>query len=253
MHFLGPPAAGSAPAPQAPSPLPILFTGIVESRVPIRSLLAVGSGARLILPAPARALPEAGQTPGGELEPCAWSVARGQSIAVSGACLTVAELFEPGTTRCLPDGRPGADMAFDLSRETLERTWLASRIGAPGPRHVNLERALRLGERLDGHMVSGHVDGQGHLLGIEDVGDGGREFRFEVPAGLERYLIEKGSLTIDGISLTVVRPAGREFRVALIPLTLAITSLGLASVGDAVNLEVDLVGKWIERLLAARD
>ncbi|MFT4543313.1 MAG: riboflavin synthase [Planctomycetota bacterium] len=145
-------------------------------------------------------------------------------------------------------------MAFDLSQETLERTWLgtlASEKSWPD-REINLERAMRLGERLDGHMVSGHVDGEGRILGIEDVGDGGREFRFEVAQELSHYLIEKGSITIDGISLTVVGPTGCEFKVAVIPVTLALTSLGRARVGDAVNLEVDMVGKWIERLLVAR-
>lgn len=203
---------------------PPMFTGIVEASVPVRSFSAAGSGARLVLPAPA-------------LED--WEAHLGQSIAVSGVCLTVAGLEE------VP-GSPRPDLAFDLSRETLDRTWFgALRPGRP----VNLERALRLGDRLDGHMVSGHVDGVGRIAAIADVGDGGREFTFEVAEELARFLVDKGSVTLDGISLTVVGPADGRFRVAVIPMTLAVTCLGAAEVGWPVNVEADLVGKWIERLL----
>ena len=141
-------------------------------------------------------------------------------------------------------------MAFDLSAETLARTWFAAL--TPG-RVVNLERAMVLGERIDGHLVSGHVDGGGRVLDVSDLGDGGRVFTFEVDAGLERYLIEKGSVTIDGVSLTVVAPEDRRFRVAVIPLTLERTSLGGAEPDQRVNVEVDMVGKWIERLVSERD
>ncbi len=113
---------------------------------------------------------------------------------------------------------------------------------------VNLERALCLGDRLDGHMVSGHVDGAGRVTAIQDVGDGGRVITFEVDPGLERYLVDKGSISLDGVSLTVVRPKGRQFDVALIPLTLELTNLGAAEVGTPVNVEADMIGKWIERL-----
>ena len=122
-------------------------------------------------------------------------------MAVSGCCLTVAAL-ESGT------------LLFDLSAETLERTWFgALEAGTP----VNLERALRLSDRVGGHLVSGHVDGGGVVVGMQDVEDGGREIAFEVDAGLERYLVEKGSVTLDGVSLTVCRPDGRAFSVAMIP------------------------------------
>jgi len=210
-----------------------VFTGIVEVSVPTRSFESSGGGARLVLPAPA--------------DP-SWAVDLGESVAVSGVCLTVAALVSPqaGSGEPVPAGTPGADMVFDLSAETLERTWFGDLV--PG-RRVNLERALRLGDRLSGHMVSGHVDGGGRVTSIEDLGDGGREIGFEVDAGLERYLIEKGSVTLDGISLTVVEPAGREFRVAVIPVTLDVTNLGACEVGQTVNVEADLVGKWIERLL----
>lgn len=205
-----------------------MFTGIVEASVPVRSFSGAGSGARLVLPAP-------------DLED--WAAHLGQSIAVSGVCLTVAGFQD------VP-GSPRPDLAFDLSRETLERTWFDAL--RPGAR-LNLERALRVGDRLDGHMVSGHVDGVGRIAAIEDVGDGGREITFEVAGDLTRFLVDKGSVTLDGISLTVVEPvvesARGRFRVAVIPTTLEVTNLGHAEPGSSVNVEADLVGKWIERLL----
>lgn len=207
-----------------------MFTGIVEASPRVRSTAARGEGLSMIVPAPS---PD-------------WAVVEGESVAVAGCCLTVAELLDPGSGERLPDGTPGADMRFDLSAETLGRTWF--RTLGPGTR-VNLERALRLSDRLSGHLVSGHVDGQGRIVAIDDSRDGGREIAFELDAGLERYLIEKGSITLDGISLTVVEPRARRFHVAVIPVTLASTNLGDARIGQRVNVEVDLVGKWIEKLL----
>jgi len=137
-------------------------------------------------------------------------------------------------------------MVFDLSAETLERTHFGSL--AVGVR-LNLERAMLLTDRLSGHLVSGHVDGGGTLVEVRDSGDGGSVYTFEVDPGLERYLIEKGSVTLDGISLTVCEPRERRFDVALIPLTLELTNLGSARVGQRVNVEADMVGKWIERLV----
>jgi riboflavin synthase len=205
-----------------------VFTGLIEACVPVRRVLARGRGLRVVL-----------ASPGKDFE-----LAPGASIAVSGACLS---RVAPGPEL---EGGAGADeLVFDLTAETLERTWLGEL--APG-RTVNLERALRLGERLDGHLVAGHVDGRGRIVAIEDARDGGRTISFEVEAGLERYLFDKGSVTLDGISLTVVAPRGRRFSVAVIPLTLEKTSLGAAREGDPVNVEADLLGKWIERLLAAR-
>ena len=113
---------------------------------------------------------------------------------------------------------------------------------------MNLERALRMGDRLNGHLVSGHIDTVGEIVEIRDVGDGGRVFGFQLAGELDRYLIEKGSVTLDGISLTVVEPSAGRFGVAVIPVTLEVTSLGKAGVGDRVNVEVDLVGKWLEKL-----
>jgi riboflavin synthase len=192
-----------------------MFTGLIEACVPVTGLERTGTGLRIEL-----------ATPGSDFQ-----VQNGQSIAVSGACLTHV-------------GRSGAGvpLVFDLSSETLERTWFgALAVG----RRVNLERALRMGDRLDGHLVAGHVDGKGLVRALETTGDGGARLDVEVAPGLERYLLDKGSITVDGVSLTVVSPRERRFSVALIPLTLAKTTLGSARIGDAVNLEADLVGKWI--------
>jgi len=207
-----------------------MFTGIIEACVPVLSFERSGSGARLVLPAP----------PPGPEGP--FQAALGDSIAISGCCLTVAPRR---------GDEPADALAFDLSAETLDRTWFGAGPNplAPG-RRVNLERSVRLADRLGGHMVSGHVDGGGTIVGVRDAGDGGRVISFEVDPGLERYLIEKGSVALDGISLTVVEPAGRRFDVAVIPLTLELTSLGDAAVGGRVNVEADLIGKWVEKLIA---
>jgi riboflavin synthase len=220
-------------APLAPLPAPPVFTGIVEATVLLSHVEALGRGARFRVPAP---------DPG-------WAVRVGESVALSGCCLTVTGLLDPETGRGVPGATPGASMTFDLSPETLARTWFRAAVaGTP----VNLERALRLGDRLGGHMVSGHVDAVGQVVSVEPDGAGGRWIVFEVPGGLERYLIEKGSITIDGVSLTVVEPAGRRFGVAVIPTTLQLTTLGRAEPGRPVHLEADLVGKWIEKLLPPR-
>jgi riboflavin synthase len=210
-----------------------MFTGLIEACTPVRRVHSRDRGVRLVI-----AAPEAD-----------FETHRGASIAVSGACLTVAAGADPvsGAERAEP--LPGDDLVFDLSAETVERTWFAEL--APG-RPVNLERALCLGARLDGHLVAGHVDGRGRIVAIEDARDGGRNVEFEVEPGLDRYLVEKGSITLDGISLTVVEPRGRRFSAALIPLTLERTSLGSARPGDPVNVEADMIGKWIERLVSAR-
>jgi len=200
-----------------------VFTGIVEAALPILALERRGEGARLRIAPPRFAL-----------DAPAWDSRLGESLSVSGCCLSLTEIDEEGA------------LSFDLSSETLARTWFGeSALG----RLVNLERPLRLSDRLGGHLVSGHVDGVGRVEAIEETRDGGKRFVLEVPKGFERYLIEKGSVCVEGISLTVVAPGGRRFEVAVIPETLARTSLGSARAQERVHLEADLVGKWIERLL----
>jgi riboflavin synthase len=152
--------------------------------------------------------------------------AEGDSIAVNGVCLTVT-------------GVAGGTFSVDVVAETLGRTSLG------GARVVNLERAVTPATRLGGHLVQGHVDGVGTLL--ERRAD--HVVRIGVPQELARYLVEKGSITVDGISLTVVEAGTADFTVALIPTTLARTTLGSTPVGGPVNLEVDVVAKYVERLL----
>ncbi|EQD41105.1 riboflavin synthase, alpha subunit [mine drainage metagenome] len=162
-------------------------------------------------------------------------VARGDSIAVSGACLTAIEL---GAQR----------FAADVSRETLACTTLgALRAGDA----VNLEKALRVGDALNGHLVAGHVDGVGHVLEVRADARSQR-WRFAAPAELARYIASKGSICIDGVSLTVNEVDGASFGVNLIPHTVAMTTFGQRRPGAAVNLEVDLLARYVERMLGAR-
>jgi riboflavin synthase len=159
----------------------------------------------------------------------------GDSIAVNGVCLTVTDL--------------DADVfTADVMPETLRRTALAGLVeGAP----VNLERAATLTTRLGGHLVQGHVDGVGHLV-RRDPGEAWDEVTVALPTGLSRYVVEKGSIALDGVSLTVAAVDGDTIVVGLIPETLRRTTWGARAVGDAVNVEVDVLAKHVERLLAAR-
>ncbi len=162
----------------------------------------------------------------------ACDLAIGDSVAVNGGCLTVA-------------GRDAGRVRFEAVRETLERTSLGElRVGS----RVNLERALRAGGRLDGHIVQGHVDGTGRVRRLERDGD---DVRLFVDCGPEiaELLVEKGSVAVDGVSLTVVGATEVGFDVALIPLTLAATTLGERQPGDRVNLEADVLGKYVKRYL----
>jgi riboflavin synthase len=160
----------------------------------------------------------------------------GDSIAVNGICLTVVE-------------RSGEHLAFDVSEETRRRTSF-SRLSAGDP--VNLERPLTLASRLGGHLVQGHVDGVGTVAGVDRTADGGAWVTVSSPEDLRRYLVEKGSVSVDGVSLTVAELDGDAFSVALIPHTLAATTLGEARVGDPVNLEVDVIAKYVGSLLEGR-
>ena len=157
----------------------------------------------------------------------------GASVSVNGTCLTVVE-------------NSGDALAFDLSEETLARTSLG-RLG-PGAR-VNLERPATLGTRLGGHLVQGHVDGVGEVAGVEPDGTGGVRLTLRLPQDLMRYVVEKGSLTVDGVSLTVAALQNIGVTIALIPHTLAVTTLGSAAPGDPVNIEVDVIAKYVERLM----
>lgn len=157
----------------------------------------------------------------------------GESVAVNGCCLTVL---------------PGEGLRFDLSPETLDRTSLGAL--KPGSK-VNLERAMSLTTRLGGHVVQGHVDAAGTVLGSQPEGNS-VVMRFRAPAGYGRYLIDKGSVTIEGVSLTVVRPDADSFEVWVIPHTLEKTNLGTLQPGDRVNMEFDVLAKYVERLLEAR-
>jgi riboflavin synthase len=190
-----------------------MFTGIIEERGAVRAL------------------------EGGRLSIACHVVVHdspiGASVAVSGTCLTVVE-------------RDDDHLAFDLSDETVARTSL--RRLAPG-HPVNLERPVSLAARLGGHIVQGHVDGVGTILGIEPGSDGGAVLRIAVPEELRRYAIHKGSIAVDGVSLTVSTLHDDGVSIALIPHTLAMTSLGAAAVGDPVNLEMDMIAKYVERLM----
>jgi riboflavin synthase len=192
-----------------------VFTGIVEEIGEIVEVTDLGDAARITVRGP-----------------LVTSDARpGDSIAVNGVCLTVVD----------PEGDT---FAVDVMGETLRRSSLAD--VAPGAR-VNLERALAAGARLGGHIVQGHVDGVGEI--VEPVLD----LRVRMPRELLRYVVEKGSVAVDGVSLTVVDVLDDGFTVAVIPHTAAVTTLGSKQAGDRVNLEVDVTAKYVERLLAWKD
>jgi riboflavin synthase len=187
-----------------------VFTGIVTALGRVRSLETRRGGARLVVRPPA-----------------SWGrLARGESVAVSGVCLTA-----------LSSGR---DLVADLSSETLRRSTLGEL--EPGGA-VNLERALRWGARLSGHFVLGHVDGVSTLLDVSRAGNSW-SYRFTVPAGLSRFVVEKGSVALDGVSLTVAGRRGRAFTVAVIPETRRRTTLGTAHPGGVLNFEVDVFARY---------
>lgn len=157
----------------------------------------------------------------------------GDSIAVNGVCLTVVALN-------------GNEFTVDVSRETLDCTVGLERQGG----HVNLEKALRLSDRLGGHLVSGHVDGVGEVVAFNDIGESW-QLAVRAPQQLAKYIAVKGSITINGVSLTVNKVAGPEFEVNLIPHTLEVTTLDELKAGAKVNLEIDLIARYVERMLQA--
>lgn len=198
----------------------IVFTGIIAETGTVAALarrggiLGVRVAARLVL----EGLPIGG------------------SIAVNGCCLTAVEVDRDG-------------LVCELTEETLARTGFEQRL-RPGVR-VNLERPMRADGRFDGHIVQGHVDGLGRVREMRRIGDSG-DLVVELPPEIERYLVPKGSLAVDGVSLTVARLAAGSFTVAVIPYTLQNTTLADVRAGDAVNLEVDVIAKYVERLLGLR-
>ncbi len=194
-----------------------MFTGIVEEK---GTVVSIGDGEttrKVVIAAPA-------------LE----GLTVGASIAVNGVCLTAVQVS-------------GTEATVDIVPETLSRTNLGElNVGD----EVNLERPLAADGRFDGHLVQGHVDGVGRVVAFEREG-GAVSLTVEVPPRLLPYIAEKGSITVDGVSLTVSGLTDSGFRVALVPHTLAMTTLGLRKTGDAVNLEVDILAKYVERLLKA--
>ena len=196
-----------------------MFTGIIEATARVERVDSRGGGSRVTL-ATVRPLPR---------------LKLGESIAIDGACLTV--------TR-----HRGRRFTVEVSPETLRRTTLGAL--RPGVR-VNLERALRMGDRIGGHVVQGHVDGVGVLETITSDRDWSL-YRFRAPATLVPYLVEKGSIAVDGVSLTVFACRGARFTVALIPHTLAVTTLGARRPGDRVNVEADILLKQIAAMLRSR-
>ncbi|MEU1668262.1 riboflavin synthase [Streptomyces sparsogenes] len=193
-----------------------MFTGIVEELGEIVAVENLGDASRFLVSGPV-------VTEGAK---------HGDSIAVNGVCLTVVDL---------EDGRFSADvMAETLNRSSLGALAVGSR--------VNLERPMALGGRLGGHLVQGHVDGTGTIV-ERKPSEHWEIVKISLPADLSRYVVEKGSITVDGISLTVVDAGPDYFTVSLIPTTLALTTLGVKQPGDPVNLEVDVLAKYVERLL----
>ncbi len=196
-----------------------MFTGIVEELGEVAALTDLGDAARVTLRGKV-VTADAGH---------------GDSIAVNGVCLTVVHV-------------DGETFSADVMKETLDRSSLgALRAGDP----VNLERAATLSTRLGGHLVQGHVDGVATITAREP-GPQWEIVTFSLPPGLTRYVVEKGSITVDGVSLTVTGVTDGTFSVSLIPTTLALTTLGRKTVGDPVNVEVDVIAKYVEKLLEGR-
>ena len=194
-----------------------MFTGIVRERGTVTRIDHAEGGVRLVVEAPATA---AGSSVG-------------DSISVSGVCLTAVDVA---------DGR----VAFDAVPETLARSTLGA---AAGGTEVNVEPALRAGEPLGGHYVQGHVDGVGTVRSLAREGEGLR-LTVEAPRELLRYCVVKGSVAVEGVSLTIAALEDDAFEVALVPHTLEVTTLGTLAIGDRVNLEVDVLAKYVERLIA---
>jgi riboflavin synthase len=194
-----------------------MFTGIIEEVGQVRRLLPRQAGARFEV----------------ECNLVLSDAAPGVSIAVNGVCLTAVEVGP-------------SYFAMDLAPETLDRSNLGDLVAGS---LVNLERPVLPAGRLSGHIVQGHVDGTGELLSLEELGDGNWWQRVKVPAELDRYMIHKGSISLDGISLTIAALSERVVSVAIIPHTYEVTNLRTRRPGDRINIEVDLIAKYVEKLL----
>jgi riboflavin synthase len=191
-----------------------MFTGLIEIQGTVTSVKETGIGIGL------------------SLKPVsAYELALGDSVAVNGVCLTVT--------------KHNGEISFDVSPETMRSTNLGELKNGDS---VNLERALLLSDRLGGHIVSGHVDNVGSIREIRTTGEY-TFYKFDAPKDILKYVVKKGSIAIDGISLTVVDLDNRSFSVAIIPHTLTATNIGQKRIGDRVNLEVDIIGKYVEKLL----
>jgi riboflavin synthase len=196
-----------------------VFTGIIEDLASVASVSPLEQGCRLEI---TTSLPTA-------------ELAMGESITLNGACMTVVVIGDTG-------------FSVDVSSESLRCTTLGD-LGEGAP--VNLERSLRMGDRLGGHVVTGHVDGVGRVRSVRDEGESS-VYTFEAPAELVARMVEKGSVAVDGVSFTCYALAADSFEVAIISHTLSVTTLGQRAAGDAVNLELDVLGKYVERLLKGR-
>ncbi|MFI6478016.1 riboflavin synthase [Nonomuraea sp. NPDC050663] len=194
-----------------------MFTGIVEEQGEVVALEQLGEAARLAV---------RGKIVTGD-------AGHGDSIAVNGVCLTVVTV-------------EGEVFTVDVMRETLERSSLG---GLASGSKVNLERAVRADQRLGGHIMQGHVDGVGTILAREP-GEHWDDVTVALPADLNRYVVEKGSIAVDGVSLTVTKVDATSFGISLIPTTLQLTNLGAKQPGEQVNLEVDVIAKYVEKLVA---
>ncbi len=196
-----------------------MFSGIIAAIGRIEHIEPLADGVRLTV-----------DTDGLDLS----DVILGDSIAHSGVCLTVIEMN-------------GSKLKYDVSRETLNCTVGLDSVG----NELNLEKALSLSDRLGGHLVTGHVDGVGDVLKFEPVGES-HELVIRAPAAIAGYIAKKGSITVNGVSLTVNRVDSRDFSINLIPHTVAMTNLKLLKAGSQVNLEIDLIARYVERMLAWR-
>lgn len=200
-----------------------MFTGLVESKIPLVQSLDIGPGRRMVF--------DLGELASLQGKP----VAIGDSIALAGCCLTVVQI-------------DGTKCHFELGSETLSKTKFG---GLQLGQYVNCERSLQVGDRLGGHFVTGHIDGLGKVSEIRTEGDW-RFYHFTAPLFLLRQMAPKGSVTVDGVSLTLVQADDHHFSVALIPHTLDVTTLGELSVGDSVHLETDILAKYIARQIEVR-